>query len=584
MLLKIFLVSTVAVETPFSRSNIVVWFDPFVSITDKGSPNAYDIDALIPMISQISTKFSKVIFGRIGEKIEFSKRIIPSAVATFNQFHRPPDQPHLEVMMTFEMTVIENDTVSTNFDMAKRLADEANKIYPETVKSFYIDNQSLSKSKKNIDDANRYFNYIHNLINSTSYKLGAFLSSNDCGRENAPLSSHIPLILPSIKEFIFSVSLSQDDLNQEPEQVASRSGRIIEHCLEKLKVYNSNVSVALYTAWRSDTNQTESDAHDRKLVKFWETLNDWAIATNIPVVLHGAFDTPYKPAKWSKTGWWRLIQNLSYHNSSQYVFEEKRAKLQRKKNKLTLIRDITKLEIKPFDLDATTDKDLTETVADASTNWPIIIASTLLVLFLTVGLAAFITKLFRKGRIKYVDNEELKEFYQGSTSINADAPNGSVPEAHKTPYNKDLELSKSDFTLESNALLGSGAFGTVVRGIIRNFKGTGEDVSVAVKTTKLSSPPTAITGMMSEIKVLGYLGKHDQIVNLIGAYTKEIRRGDVPYGGLSWTPNFVTQLAQGLHLEEPAISERGMYSHMLRCWNMDPSKRPTFSDLKSSMQ
>ncbi|ODM87641.1 Fibroblast growth factor receptor [Orchesella cincta] len=203
-----------------------------------------------------------------------------------------------------------------------------------------------------------------------------------------------------------------------------------------------------------------------------------------------------------------------------------------------------------------------------------------------------------------------------------------------------------------------------------------------------SSPLTAITGMVSEIEVMSHLGRHENIVNLVGIHTKSIRKGkiylflelcslgsltstyaikfqcqmrnlllwsceisnamdflslekvvhadlatrnvlltldkrakvsdfglsrrlneydinnksialaiettrefnektdvwaDLPYGGISWTPDFSAQLVRGLRLEEPTFNERGMYSIMLKCWNMDPSKRPTFSQLKSSL-
>jgi len=48
---------------------------------------------------------------------------------------------------------------------------------------------------------------------------------------------------------------------------------------------------------------------------------------------------------------------------------------------------------------------------------------------------------------------------------------------------------------------------------------------VAFKTTKAGCPSSALKGMMSEIKVLLYLGKHENIVTILGAYTAEIKQG-----------------------------------------------------------
>lgn len=70
-------------------------------------------------------------------------------------------------------------------------------------------------------------------------------------------------------------------------------------------------------------------------------------------------------------------------------------------------------------------------------------------------------------------------------------------------------------------MLGSGQFGCVFKALIE----TDEPKEVALKTIKKDCPKTALKGLLSEIKILTYLGKHPNIVSIIGAYTSELKSG-----------------------------------------------------------
>lgn len=59
--------------------------------------------------------------------------------------------------------------------------------------------------------------------------------------------------------------------------------------------------------------------------------------------------------------------------------------------------------------------------------------------------------------------------------------------------------------------------------------------------------------------------------------------GNVPYSGLSWNVNFPAQLEKDLRLEQPLYSVDGIYTVMLHCWNINPSKRPTFTQIKEML-
>jgi len=80
--------------------------------------------------------------------------------------------------------------------------------------------------------------------------------------------------------------------------------------------------------------------------------------------------------------------------------------------------------------------------------------------------------------------------------------------------------------------------------------------------------------------------------------------GEVPYAGLDWSSDFISQLKTGLRLDIPTLSTPEMYADyvpliyksgsnlfiyrmgvryqkcMLSCWCVNPRERPTFTTLK----
>lgn len=71
-------------------------------------------------------------------------------------------------------------------------------------------------------------------------------------------------------------------------------------------------------------------------------------------------------------------------------------------------------------------------------------------------------------------------------------------------------------------ILGFGEFGCVYRAVL---KVRNEEESVAMKTLKDGGSKLAIKSLLSEIKILCYLGKHVNVVSMKGAYTAEFHTG-----------------------------------------------------------
>ncbi|GAA6100137.1 receptor-type tyrosine-protein kinase FLT3 [Tachysurus ichikawai] len=84
-------------------------------------------------------------------------------------------------------------------------------------------------------------------------------------------------------------------------------------------------------------------------------------------------------------------------------------------------------------------------------------------------------------------------------------------------YNQELEFPREN--LELGKVLGSGAFGTVVQATAYGISKPGVFMQVAVKMLKEKHQAVEKEALMSELKMLTYIGHHVNIVNLLGACT-----------------------------------------------------------------
>ncbi|KAF5894362.1 receptor-type tyrosine-protein kinase FLT3-like [Clarias magur] len=84
-------------------------------------------------------------------------------------------------------------------------------------------------------------------------------------------------------------------------------------------------------------------------------------------------------------------------------------------------------------------------------------------------------------------------------------------------YNQKLEFPREN--LELGKELGSGAFGMVVQATAYGISKPGVSMQVAVKMLKEKHQAVEKEALMSELKMLTYIGNHSNIVNLLGACT-----------------------------------------------------------------
>ncbi|ODM89962.1 hypothetical protein Ocin01_16720, partial [Orchesella cincta] len=249
----------------------------------------------------------------------YTPALIPAAVATYNKFHRTPYQQPLELIMTFTLTVPGDGSVRTNFDMVQELADKANSIFSGTVKRLfflYHIREAVFTSTKT------YLAYVNRVANHSEYILGADLILSDCGGPSKTLPNYISTILPNFKEILLTYYPEYQDLPYGPVETAEYFTKLFEYNVQKLERQSGNVAVGFRTVWLGTTQESffQTSLH---LVQYWKMMNKFSIASNRLAILNEAFDTPHRAFAYKRQGWWKLVENASYLNSSQYVYEEK---------------------------------------------------------------------------------------------------------------------------------------------------------------------------------------------------------------------------------------------------------------------
>ena len=126
---------------------------------------------------------------------------------------------------------------------------------------------------------------------------------------------------------------------------------------------------------------------------------------------------------------------------------------------------------------------------------------------------------------------------QGMLSLNLD-PNRPVHEqVDMLRYDPGFEVAREDIDL--GQILGVGAFGQVRKAKVFGLKKVPEayrgmigevnqcGITVAVKTLKNCASMEQLKSLLSELKTLNYIGRHVNIVNLLGACTANLIQGQL---------------------------------------------------------
>ncbi|KAG7204953.1 hypothetical protein KM043_005341 [Ampulex compressa] len=98
-------------------------------------------------------------------------------------------------------------------------------------------------------------------------------------------------------------------------------------------------------------------------------------------------------------------------------------------------------------------------------------------------------------------------------------------QAELLPYDKKWEFPRERLKLGKQ--LGSGAFGVVMKAEAEGICEEETITTVAVKMVRRTTDPTYVRALASELKIMVHLGKHLNVVNLLGACTKNISKREL---------------------------------------------------------
>ncbi|XP_037824042.1 vascular endothelial growth factor receptor 1 isoform X1 [Lucilia sericata] len=154
------------------------------------------------------------------------------------------------------------------------------------------------------------------------------------------------------------------------------------------------------------------------------------------------------------------------------------------------------------------------------------IAGILALLLVLIGLVIYLYIRVKRERklLRELKAAGLANFEEGAVEhIN---PALTLDEqADLLPYDRGFEFPREKLKLGKQ--LGAGAFGVVLKAHAEGIKPEEKESVVAVKMVKRQANNEVMRALVSELKIMVHLGQHLNVVNLLGAVTKNIAKREL---------------------------------------------------------
>lgn len=305
----------------FDSDYFVVGFDPAASIMNLLGHKTFSEYELITFVNKTHTRFRQVFI-----ESDEVRDTVPVAFASFNQ-QLLNKSSIMRVWLQGKPIILENDMgdyqgFHNTWEISEltRLSESVNSIYPGTVQALLLDFSDYPSVDFDLvtELAQELWTSLNGSCNQC--KIGVILSSEMC-TEAIQISAPVNLVVFSNIGQLGKFWSGGGTVDSVVEAMTQE----MEHCQQACNTTEAEgtVDFALRTSCPSKTSENGT-INFKNVVQFWHSMNAWVASNKTTIIMDQAFDTPAKPRKLEQSpGWWRLVENASHLNASQFVFEER---------------------------------------------------------------------------------------------------------------------------------------------------------------------------------------------------------------------------------------------------------------------
>ncbi|XP_072392187.1 vascular endothelial growth factor receptor 1-like [Diabrotica undecimpunctata] len=211
-------------------------------------------------------------------------------------------------------------------------------------------------------------------------------------------------------------------------------------------------------------------------------------------------------------------------NDPRIVFEDGRQTLRFNETKITDAGQYKCEAVYKYVRDSREAKLVFSNAPGPRRDWLIYIILLLFIALICVGIFLLL-KVRKERRLKREMAILGLAYFEKGAVENINPELGIDDQAELLPYNRKWEFPVEQLKLGKQ--LGSGAFGVVLKGEAKCIVEGEAVTTVAVKMVQKNTDNTYLKALASELKIMAHLGKHLNVVNLLGACTKNVNKKEL---------------------------------------------------------